>query len=390
MDVPKTLVVTNDFPPRVGGVQRFVHSLVRRLPPERVTVLAPRSQGWERFDRGEPYEILRAPAPFMWPTGSLTGRVEALATERAVDVVLFGSPVPLAAVGPRLARRGLPYLTLAHGFEYWMSLLPGAHAALRYATSRASGVLVCSRSVARAVRTAVPEGVPVAVFPPGVDEHRFRPDLDVEDFRREMGVGGRPLVVCVSRLVARKGQDTLIAAMPEIRRRVADAALLVVGDGPDRDRLHRLAVSAPPGSVRFAGELGEGDLPLAYAAGDIFAMPCRNRLGGLEVEGWGMVFVEAAACGRPVVAGDSGGARETIVDGETGLLVDGRHVGAVAGAVAELLADPERAELMGKAGRERVLRELTWSIVADRLARWLRKAAGGSASGGPDEGTLVR
>lgn len=374
MEVPKTLVVTNDFPPRVGGVQRFVHSLARGLPPERVTVLAPGGEGSEAFDRGEPYEIVRETGGFLWPTPGLTSRIELLARARAVDVVLFGSPIPLGLAGPALARRGVPYLTLAHGLEYWMSLMPGARAALRRATSRASAVLACSRAVARIVRTAVPADVPVAVFPPGVDPDRFRPDLPTGGFRKELGLDDRPLVTCVSRLVARKGQDTLILAMPEIRRRVPDTTLLLVGGGSGRGRLDRLASRVPGESIRFAGELPEDRLPLAYAAGDVFAMPCRSRLGGLEVEGWGMVFVEAAACGLPVVAGDSGGAKEAILDQETGLLVDGRSPTEVAEAVAGLLSDPERARLMGKAGRERVLRDLTWSVATDRLVRWLRKA----------------
>ncbi|HZD18097.1 MAG TPA: glycosyltransferase family 4 protein, partial [Actinomycetota bacterium] len=188
------------------------------------------------------------------------------------------------------------------------------------------------------------------------------------------GLSGRPVVVCVSRLVPRKGQDVLIRAMPEIRHRVPDAALLIVGDGPSRSRLESLAAGSPSGSVAFAGQVPETDLPRYYRAGDVFAMPCRSRLGGLEVEGWGNVFLEAAACGRPVVVGDSGGAREALVDRATGLLVDGTDVGAVAEAVGSLLADPALANAMGAAGRERVERSFTWPRAAGRLGAWLREA----------------
>jgi phosphatidyl-myo-inositol dimannoside synthase len=162
--------------------------------------------------------------------------------------------------------------------------------------------------------------------------------------------------------------------MPEIRRRAPDAALLIVGDGPDRERLERLASGAPDGSVAFAGQVSESDLPRYYRAGDVFAMPCRNRFGGLEVEGWGNVFIEAAACGRPVVVGDSGGARESLVPGETGLLVDGSDGAQVSEAVGSLLADPARAQSMGRAGRERVERAFAWSRPAEQLAGWLREA----------------
>jgi phosphatidylinositol alpha-1,6-mannosyltransferase len=233
---------------------------------------------------------------------------------------------------------------------------------------------MCSAFIARVVRTAVPDGVPVSVMYPGADVEAFRPDLPYADLTQAHGVAGRPLVVCVSRLVARKGQDVLIRAMPEIRRRAPDAALLIVGDGPDRERLERLASDAPHGSVVFAGQVSESDLPRYYRAGDVFAMPCRNRFGGFEVEGWGNVFIEAAACGRPVVVGDSGGARESLVPGETGLLVDGSDVAQVSEAVGSLLADPARAESMGRAGRDRVERAFAWSRPAEQLAGWLREA----------------
>ena len=375
MDVPRTLVVTNDFPPQVGGVQTFVHALVRELPADRVAVLAPRSAGARTFDEGEPYRIERADDTFLWPRPALADRIEGLAHEHGAEVVLFGSPVPLSGVGPALDRRGLPYVTLAHGFEYWMSIAPGAHTFLRYGTSRASSVLVCSRFIARVVRTAVPRGVPVAALRPGVDPQRFRPDLPVDDLRERLGVAGRPVIVCVSRLVPRKGQDVLIRAMHRVRSRVPGAVLVLVGGGEDRERLEGLAASAPAASVVFAGQVPEEDLPQAYAIGDVFAMPCRDRFAGLEVEGWGIVFVEAAACGLPVVAGDSGGASEAVLDGETGIVVDGADVEAVGDAVADLLADPARARRMGAAGRARVESELSWERVAASLADWLRSAA---------------
>jgi phosphatidylinositol alpha-1,6-mannosyltransferase len=236
---------------------------------------------------------------------------------------------------------------------------------------------MCSRFVARRVRTAVPDDVPVSVLYPGADLERFRPDLPTADLRERHGLGDRPVVVCVSRLVYRKGQDVLIRAMRDVLRRVPEAVLLIVGGGPREASLRRLAEAAPNRSVVFAGEVPETDLPRYYALGDVFAMPCRTRLGGMEIEGWGNVFLEAAACGRPVVVGDSGGARETVVHGETGLLVDGRDEAAVADAVASLLDDPPYARRLGKAGRARVEAEHTWTGAATRLAGWLRDAASG-------------
>lgn len=369
-------MVTNDYPPRVGGIQRTLEALVRRFPADRVAVLCPGAEGAAGFDAQAPYRVFRQAETFLWPTRETARRVRAAVREFDAGVVLFGATYPLALLGPSVAKAGTPYVAAAHGFEYWLSISPGTHALMRRATSRASRVAVmCSAFVARVVRTAVPDGVPVSVMYPGADVQAFRPDLPVDELRDALGIGDRPLVVCVSRLVPRKGQDVLIEAMPAIRRHVAGATLLIVGEGPYRARLERLAAAAPEGSVVFAGQVSEHDLPRYYRAGDVFAMPCRTRRGGLEVEGWGNVFIEAAACARPVVVGDSGGAREALVPGETGRLVDGSDVDEVAEAVGGLLADPARAEAMGRAGRARVERAFTWPRAAEQLAGWLRDAS---------------
>ena len=375
MDVPRTLLVTNDYAPRVGGIQRTLEALVRQLPPDRVAVLCPQHEGAAAFDESAPYRVFRQPERFLWPTRDVGRRVRDAASEFGAEVVLFGATYPLALLGPGLAGSGTPYVAAAHGFEYWLSISPGPHALLRRATSRASWVpVMCSRFVARVVRTAVPEPVPVSVLYPGADLDAFRPDLPTADLRARHGLVGRPVVVCVSRMVPRKGQDVLIRAMSRIRGHVPDPALLLVGDGPYRPKLEKLAARAPEGSVVFAGQVGEQDLPRYYRAGDVFAMPCRNRFGGLEVEGWGNVFIEAAATGRAVVVGDSGGARESLVPDATGLLVDGTDDGEVADAIGSLLSDPARADAMGHAGRERVERHFAWSRAAAELVHGLRLA----------------
>jgi phosphatidylinositol alpha-1,6-mannosyltransferase len=375
--LPRTLLVTNDYPPRVGGIQRTLEALWRELPSDRVSVLAPAWEGAEAFDAAAPYPIVREPTAFIWPTPGFSARLDEVVASLGVEVVLFGDAFPLALLGPRLARRGTPYLVAAHGFDYWLSVVPGAHTSMRYMTSAASRVpVMCSEFIARTVRTAVPRKVPVSILYPGADLQAFRPDLPTADLRERLGVEDRPLVVCVSRLVARKGQDVLIRGMQQIRDDVPDATLVIVGGGPYEERLRALASDTPVGSVVFAGQVSEEDLPRYYAMGDVFAMPCRTRLGGMEVEGWGNVFIEASACARPIVVGDSGGARETVVEGETGVLVDGNDVAQVAEAVVGLLADPERARRMGAAGRERVERSHAWPTIAARLAGWFRAAVG--------------
>ena len=374
MDAPRTLLVTNDFPPKVGGIQRTLHAVARELPADRVSVFAPSFPGDAAFDAREPYRIVRRPEGFMWPTRATLAAVERAIDDSGAEVVVFGDSFPLAGIAPALERRDVPSVLLAHGFDYWLSVVPGTHTWLRRVTASVSRVAVCSGAIARVVRTSVPRRVPVSVLYPGADADRFHPDLPTGDIRARHGIGDAPLVVCVSRLVERKGQDVLIRALPAIRRRVPGAQLLIVGEGPHRATLEELARRAPAGSVHFAGAVSEEELPRHYAAGDVFAMPCRSRYAGFEIEGWGSVFIEAAACARPVVVGDSGGAREALVDGETGTLVRGDDVEQVAVAVADLLGDPERARSMGKAGRARVESYFTWNRVASQLAGWLREA----------------
>jgi phosphatidyl-myo-inositol dimannoside synthase len=199
---------------------------------------------------------------------------------------------------------------------------------------------------------------------PGVDTEAYHPGVDGSEVRRRYGLSDRPVIVCVSRLVPRKGQDMLIRALPAIRRRVPDAALLIVSGGPYRSTLQKLAAGQ---DVVFTGSVPWAELPAHFAAGDVFAMPCRTRNRGLDVEGLGIVYLEASATGLPVVAGDSGGAPDAVREGETGFVVDGRDPGAIADRVAALLADRDLARRLGSAGRAWVETEWRWDTQADRM-----------------------
>jgi phosphatidylinositol alpha-1,6-mannosyltransferase len=376
LTVPRTLVVTNDFPPRVGGVQQYVWNLVRSLPGDRVAVLAPNWPGWPAHDAGQPFPIYRWPTPFLWPTADLLRRVRSLVREHGIEVVLFGHGIPLPLLGPRLSEEHVPYVALTHGVEAWAARAPVLSWALRRALSSAREVTAVSHHTADAIRSIVPSGVRLTVLRPGVDPDRFSADSHGAGVRKRHDLGSRPVVLCVSRLVPRKGQDVLIAAMPTLRRLTPDAALLLVGDGPYRGALEAAAATEPRGSVVFAGEVTDAELPAYYAACDVFAMPCRSRWGGLEVEGFGIVFLEAAAAGKATVAGRSGGAAEAVVDEVTGLLVEGNEPKAVALAVARLLLDPELRARMGAAARAHVEQGFTWPIRAIELAAILGRAAG--------------
>jgi len=203
-----------------------------------------------------------------------------------------------------------------------------------------------------------------------VDTDRFRPDPAARaELRGRYKLGERPTAVCLSRLVPRKGQDALIKALPSIRRRVDGAALVIVGGGPYLDTLRKLATDRGVAEhVTFTGGVQAAELPAHHAMADVFAMPCRTRGAGMDVEGLGIVYLEASATGVPVIAGLSGGAPETVRHNKTGLVVDGRSVDEVAEAVAELLADRDRAAAMGAAGREWVTSQWRWDTLAARLA----------------------
>lgn len=375
---PRVLVVTNDFPPRVGGVQQYVWNLVRRLAADRVSVLAPNWPGWREHDERLAFPVHRWPTTFLVPTPALARRVRSLIREHDADVVLFGHGFPLPALAPVLRREGVPSVVLTHGAEVWMAEAPGFAQAFSRFVGAAREVTAITRYTARRIRPAVPRDIPVTILTPAVDERRFSPDVDGAAIRERHGVGARPLILCVSRFVPRKGQDVLIRAMPVVRSMHPEATLLLAGGGPYVTALRALAASSPPGSVLFAGEVPDEELPAHYAACDLFAMPCRSRWGGLEVEGFGIVFLEASASGKPVVGGRSGGADEAVCDDVTGLLVEPREPKAVALAIARLLGDPELAARLGRAGRERVERSFTWDRRAEDLARILGRAVAGT------------
>ncbi len=367
----RTLVVTNDFPPRTGGIQSFVHALVDRLPPDRVVVYAPKWEGAEAFDTAAAYEVKRHPTSLMLPGPPVARRARELAGRYGCDSVLFGAAAPLGALAPALRQAGIRRAVgITHGHEAGWALVPGGRTGLARIAAGLDALTYLGSYTERLIAKALrPEDrSKLHRLHPGVDAQRFAPDSGGAERRAALGLTDRPVVVCVSRLVRRKGQDTLIRALPAITRRVPDAVLLIVGDGPDAARLR--AMTAAHGlqeRVRFVGAVPGKDLASWYGVGDVFAMPCRTRRKGLDVEGLGMVFLEASSCGLPVVAGDSGGAPDAVLDGITGRVVDPESPGGVAHIVAGLLDDPASAQAMGARGRQWVLEEWGWDEQVRRL-----------------------
>lgn len=370
----RTLVVTNDFPPRQGGIQTFVAALLARRPPGSLVVLTSRSPGWEAHDAGLPYPVLRQPTGMLLPTRSTARAAVDLARAHGCDAAFFGAAAPLGLLGPALRGAGVGHLVGAtHGHETGWAALPASRQVLQRIASGLDVVTCISDYTRDRLAPALGRRTRLAQLSPGVDVDRFTPDADGAAVREQHGLGGAPVVVCVSRLVARKGQDVLVAGWPRVLARHPDARLLLVGGGPLEASLRR-AVTAHglARSVVFTGPVDPADLPAYYAAGDLFAMPCRTRWAGLDVEGLGMVYLEAAACGRPVVAGTSGGAPEAVRDGVTGDVVDPRSPAAVADTIAGLLADPARAAAMGRAGRTWVEERWSWTTIAATFAELLQ------------------
>jgi phosphatidylinositol alpha-1,6-mannosyltransferase len=307
------------------------------------------------------------------PTRATARDAVALAREHGCDTAFFGAAAPLGLLAPALRAAGVRRLVGAtHGHETGWVALPGARRLMRRIAGGLDLLTYISEYTHARLAPALADRVAMAQLSPGVDVDAFTPDADGAAVRDRHGLGEGPVVVCVSRLVARKGQDVLVEAWPRVLARHPGARLLLVGGGPLERALRRtIAARGLQRFVVLTGPVAAPELPAHYAAGDLFAMPCRTRRGGLDVEGLGMVFLEAAACGRPVVAGTSGGAPEAVQDGITGHVVEPRSPDAVATAIAALLDDPAKARAMGAAGRAWVEQRWSWTTIAATFARLL-------------------
>ncbi|MFI6806131.1 glycosyltransferase family 4 protein [Streptomyces luteogriseus] len=374
----KTLIVTNDFPPRPGGIQAFLHNMALRLDPQQLVVYA---STWKRtregveatraFDAEQPFTVVRDRTTMLLPTPGATRRAVGLLREHGCASVWFGAAAPLGLMAPALRGAGAERLVATtHGHEAGWAQLPAARQLLRRIGDGTDTITYLGEYTRSRIAPALtPEaGARMAQLPPGVDEKTFHPGSGGDEVRARLGLTDRPVVVCVSRLVRRKGQDTLIRALPRILAAEPDTVLLIVGGGPYENDLRRLArETGVSSSVRFTGAVPWSELPAHYGAGDVFAMPCRTRRGGLDVEGLGIVYLEASATGLPVVAGDSGGAPDAVLEGETGWVVKGGSPEEAADRITVLLGDAELRRRMGERGREWVEEKWRWDLLAERL-----------------------
>lgn len=373
-------VVTNDFPPRAGGINYYVDQLMRRLPAGwTVTIFSSTYPGAAEFDRQYPHEVIRLPTEMMLPTPGVRRELHTLLQARRPDLVLFGAIWPLGHMGPGIRQKlDIPYGGFSHGLELTAALVPG----LLGPIGRQASLLTAASAWSRGkLDAAFGWRGRMAVLPSGIDVESFHPGLDDTSVRERHALGTAPVVCCVSRLVPRKGQDMLIKAMPAIARAIPEARLLIVGHGPYDAALRRLAERMGVADrVVFTGVVSYGDLPRYFRAGDVFAMPCRSRWFGLDIEALGAVFLQGSAVGRPIVVGNSGGAPETVKEGETGLVVDPTSVPAIGEACIRLLGDPSLARAMGAAGAAWVHADFTWDAMARRLTGLIEPAVNGRES----------
>lgn len=368
------LLVTNDFPPKFGGIQTYLWELWRRLDPGSFTVLTTPYEGAAEWDAAQAFAVERTRQKVLLPTPGLVRQVDELAKRTGAGLVLLDPALPVGLIGPRLAT---PYGVVLHGAEITVpGRLPGARSVLAHVLRGAREVIAAGGYPAAEGERAARRSLPVTVVAPGVDVDKFVP-LDPAQRAAARARLGLPeegrLVVSLSRLVPRKGFDVVIEAAARLAPSRPDLVVAIGGSGRDRPRLEKL-VARTGAPVRFLGRVPDADMPALYGAADVFAMLCRNRWAGLEQEGFGMVFLEAAACGVPQIAGDSGGAGEAVAHEETGLVVEQPDdVDSVTSALARLLDDADLRARLGAAARTRAVAEFSHDVLADRLGKTLAR-----------------
>jgi len=376
--VATTLFITNDFGPRAGGIETFVHGLIERLPKGSVIVYTsaqPNSAGFDdKWLQDFGVEVIRDRSKILLPTPRAIKACQKLISDRKLSKVAFGAAAPLGIMARAMRRAGAQKIvTLTHGHEVWWAKVPPFSLALRFMSKNIDAIAYLgdyTRSeISKALSKA--DSNKLVQIAPGIDVDHFIP-TDSSKLRAELGLTDKSVIISVGRLVHRKGQDKLIAALPAIKSAVPNVHLVLVGVGPHQDYLEKLSAKLKVSDcVTFIGRINYAELPKYICLGDIFAMPSRSRFFGLEVEGLGIVYLEASACGLPVVGGKSGGAPDAVLVGETGVVVDGTNTFEIAEACIDLLNNPELCVLMGANGRAWIIENWRWEIWATKYAALL-------------------
>jgi phosphatidylinositol alpha-1,6-mannosyltransferase len=366
----KILLVTNDFGPRAGGIETFVIGLLERIKGHEVTVFTSQQGDTSVYDQQWidkfGVRVIRDQSKILLPSWRVTRAAKKIVAAKNINVVVFGAAAPLALMSPSLRKSGVKkIIALTHGHEVWWAKIFPFRLAIKRIGKNVDHLTYLGEFTRQAIskpltRKSATEMVKIA---PGIDTAHFIPQPDAMQKREELGLQDKKIIISVGRLVHRKGQDNLIQAMPAVLKKMPNAHLLLVGEGPYRKHLEKLVMkSSLEQNVTFAGRIMYDRLPSYLSAADLFAMPSRSRFFGLEVEGLGIVYLEASACGIPVVAGNSGGAPDAVLEGVTGLCVDGTNIEQITAAIVEICSDAERASHMGAAGRNWIVNQWRWDI----------------------------
>ena len=371
----KILCITNDFGPRAGGIETFVIGLIERAPKGSIVVYTSSQGDTDEYDRAWlkdfGVEVIRDRAKILLPTPRVARKVNKLVRTRKIEKAFFGAAAPLAILSKGLRRSGVKkIIALTHGHEVWWARLWPFSSAIAFIGRNVDHLTYLGDFTKGEIAKALSRNAKAAMkkIAPGIDTEHFQPVSNANQLRSELGLSEKKVIVSVGRLVHRKGQDILIEALPQVLKIHPEAHILLVGEGPYRAHLEKLVTKFQlQKSITFIGRIQYRDLPRYICAGDIFVMPSRSRLAGLEVEGLGIVYLEASACGLPVIAGKSGGAPDAVEEGVTGVTVDGTSIAEVSEAIIEMLDDPAKSRTMGEAGRSWIHDKWRWEIWANEF-----------------------
>ena len=377
----KILCITNDFGPRTGGIETFVIGLIERMPKGSVIVYTSAQDETEGYDRywleNFGVEVIRDRAKILLPSPRVARNVNKLVRTRNIEKAFFGAAAPLGVLAKGLRRNGVKRIVaLTHGHEVWWAKLWPFSVAISFIGKHVDHLTYLGNFTRTEISKALSTSAKNAMvkIAPGIDTSHFLPTTNASELRSQLGLADKKVIVSVGRLVHRKGQDILIQALPEVLKAHPSAHLLLVGEGPYRQYLEKLVKELKvEAAITFIGRIQYRELPRYICVGDIFVMPSRSRLAGLEVEGLGIVYLEASACGLPVIAGKSGGAPDAVIENKTGLSVDGTNPKEIAEAVCKLLSDTKLAKQMGDEGRKWVVENWRWAIWSDKFNKLLSR-----------------
>lgn len=372
---PKILCITNDFGPRAGGIETFVMGLIERLPKNSVIVYTSAQPDTQSYDRKwfEDFgvEVIRDRSKILLPTPRVAHKVNQLVRKRGIEKSFFGAAAPLGVLAKGLRRNGVNRIVaLTHGHEVWWAKLWPFSSAISFIGRHVDNLTYLGEFTRGEISKALsPRAASAMVkIAPGIDTDHFAPTEKSQELRSKLELNQKKVIVSVGRLVHRKGQDILIQALPQVLKSHPSAHLLLIGEGPYRAYLEKLVLKYKVESaITFIGRIQYRDLPQYIGVGDIFVMPSRSRLGGLEVEGLGIVYLEASSCGLPVIAGKSGGAPDAVLEGVTGVAVDGTSTSEVAAAIINFLGQPSASKAMGEAGRKWIHDNWRWDLWASEF-----------------------